>query len=81
MTRQTKYVILFFMFVTFFTVFEMNVVLPLAPSIAKRYGIALADISLLNLGYSLMGLLAPVFGYYSDRYNICLLYTSDAADD
>lgn len=70
MTRQTKYVILFFMFVTFFTVFEMNVVLPLAPSIAKRYGIALADISLLNLGYSLMGLLAPVFGYYSDRYNI-----------
>ena len=62
MTRQTKYVILFFMFVTFFTVFEMNVVLPLAPSIAKRYGIALADISLLNLGYSLMGRLAPVFG-------------------
>ena len=70
MTGKTKYVIIFFMFITFFTVFEMNVVLPLAPLIARQYGINLADISLLNLGYSLMGLLAPIFGYYSDRYNI-----------
>ena len=70
MTGKTRYVVIFFMFVTFFTVLEMNVVLPLAPSIAEIYGIPLPYISLLNLGYSVMGLLAPIFGYYSDRYSI-----------
>lgn len=70
MTRKTKFVIIFFMFLTFFTVLEMNIVLPLAPSIAKLYSIPLANVSLLNLGYSLAGLFAPVFGYFSDRYHI-----------
>lgn len=70
MTGKSKYVIVFFMFVTFFTVFEMCMVSPLAPTIAELYGISLPYITFLNLGYSVMGLFAPLFGYYSDHYNI-----------
>lgn len=47
--------------------FEMNVVLPLAPNIARFYNIAPHQVTYLNIGYSLFGLTAPYFGYKSEK--------------
>ncbi len=64
------YPVIVFSLLTFVAVFEMIVVLPLAPSIASIYQVSVADVSLLNIGYAVMGIFAPIGGYIADRFGL-----------
>lgn len=58
------------LFVQFIVTFEMNVVLPLAPVIADLYGIPTHQVTYMNIGFAVFGMLAPVLGYNADKYGL-----------
>lgn len=67
---QITFIIGTLMLIQFISVLEMNVVMPLAPQIANLFNINEANITLLNTGYAVAGLLAPVFGFYGDKQGL-----------
>lgn len=67
---QIVFVIGTLMLIQLISVLEMNVVMPLAPQIANLFQVDEAKITLLNTGYALAGLFAPVFGFYGDRQGL-----------
>lgn len=67
---KRKITIALILLVQFVVTFEMNVVMPLAPHIASIYGVAPYQITYLNIGYSLLGMLAPIIGYQSDKLGL-----------
>ncbi|MGL5540507.1 MAG: MFS transporter, partial [Erysipelotrichaceae bacterium] len=67
---KTKGAVVVLALVTLVTVIEMNVVMPLAPALANVFDIAESKITLLNIGYAAMGLLAPLFGFSADKYGL-----------
>ncbi|MCF6466789.1 MFS transporter [Clostridium sp. Cult2] len=47
---------------------EMNIIAPLAPYLSQYFNIKDSSVIMFNIGYSLVGLLAPFFGVFADRY-------------
>ncbi len=70
MEKNKKQVVLLFMYILFVIVYEMTAIGPLSPTIAKIYGIKVADVGLLNIGFAVAGLFAPFFGFVADKYGI-----------
>lgn len=58
------------MVLQFVVVFEMTMVMPLAPIIAQTYHILPKNVALLNLGFAVSGLLSPFFGYLADYFSM-----------
>lgn len=54
----------------FLIVFEMSMVMPMAPIIAATYQVNPGLISLLNIGFTAAGFLAPYFGMRADKHSI-----------
>lgn len=71
---KSKYQICFvigtLMLIQFVSVLEMNVVMPLAPQIANIFEIEESKVTLLNTGYAVAGLFAPIFGFYGDKQGL-----------
>ncbi len=70
MNGDTKKITILFMLITYVIIFELCVVLPLAPRISEIYGINASNISMLNLGYAIAGLFAPIFGFIADKHGV-----------
>ncbi len=70
MEKNKKQVVLLFMYILFVIVYEMTAIGPLSPTIAKIYGIEVADVGLLNIGFAVAGIFAPLFGFVADKYGI-----------
>jgi len=65
-----RYSIIILTLLTFVTVVEFSIVMPLGPQIADKYGISRNSISYLFVGYTLMGVLTPIIGYLADKYGL-----------
>ncbi|XMB67175.1 MFS transporter [Mycoplasmatota bacterium zrk1] len=65
-----KYAVSVFSLLTFVIVVEFSVVMPLGPQIADMYGVSRNSVTLLFIGYTLMGLLTPVNGFLSDKFGL-----------
>lgn len=62
--------VLLLMLLQFIVVFEMTMVMPLAPIIAQTYGVLPQQVALLNLGFAASGLLSPFFGFLADSISM-----------
>jgi len=58
------------MLLQFIIIAEMSVVMPLAAVIADFYHVPVNQVTLLNVGYALLGLLAPLMGISSEKYGL-----------
>lgn len=58
------------LWIQFIATIEMSIVMPLAPFIAEIYGIESVYAILLNLGFAVFGVLAPLLGYNGDKHGI-----------
>ena len=58
------------MLLQFIIIAEMSVVMPLAAVIADFYRVPVNQVTLLNVGYALLGLLAPLMGMGSEKYGL-----------
>lgn len=65
-----KYAVAVLTILTFVTVVEFSIVMPLGPQIADQYGISRNSVTLLFVGHSIMGLLVPIIGYLADKYGL-----------
>ncbi|MCK5388535.1 MAG: MFS transporter, partial [Candidatus Izimaplasma sp.] len=65
-----KYAIVILTILTFVTVVEFSIVMPLGPQIADKYNISRNSVTYLFVGHSLMGLLVPIIGYLGDKYGL-----------
>ena len=74
-----KYAIAILTLLTFVTVVEFSIVMPLGPQIADKYGIARNQISWLFVGYTFMGLFTPIIGYLADKYGLKKFIISSVA--
>lgn len=68
--KNVVFVISVLMLIQFISVLEMNVVMPLAPQIAQLFDVPEKQITLLNIGYAVAGIFAPVFGFYGDKQGL-----------
>lgn len=64
---------LFLMFLTTFLIqliitTEMNLIAPLAPFISQYFNMNPSSVIMFNIGFSLIGLLVPILGAFSDKY-------------
>lgn len=62
--------VLLLMLLQFIVVFEMTMVMPLAPIIAQTYGVLPQQVALLNLGFAASGLLSSFFGFLADSISM-----------
>lgn len=58
------------LWIQFIATVEMSIVMPLAPFIAEVYGIESVYAILLNLGFAVFGVCAPLLGYNGDKYGV-----------
>ena len=65
-----KYAIVILTLLTFVTVVEFSIVMPLGPQIADKYSINRNHISWLFVGYTFMGVFTPIIGYLADKYGL-----------
>ncbi|AIO19625.1 MFS transport protein AraJ [Candidatus Izimaplasma bacterium HR1] len=65
-----KYAIVILTLLTFVTVVEFSIVMPLGPQIADKYSISRNHISWLFVGYTFMGVFTPIIGYLADKYGL-----------
>lgn len=65
-----KHSIITLLAIEFIIIFEMSVVMPLSPVIARVYQIPVTYVTWLNVGYTLAGIVAPKLGGFADRYSI-----------
>lgn len=68
--KNSLVAIILVLVIQFIVTFEMNVVMPLAPNIAALYGVASHQVTYLNIGFALFGMLAPIIGFNSDKVGI-----------
>lgn len=54
----------------FLIVFEMSMVMPLSPVIARVYDISQDYVTWLNVGFTLAGFIAPILGRFADRFSM-----------
>ncbi len=65
-----KYAIVVLTLLTFVTVVEFSIVMPLGPQIADKYNVSRNSVTYLFVGYTMMGLLTPIIGYLADKYGL-----------
>lgn len=65
-----KYAIAILTLLTFVTVVEFSIVMPLGPQLADKYNISRNHISWLFVGYTFMGVFTPIVGYLADKYGL-----------
>lgn len=65
-----KYTITILSLLTFLTIVEFSMVMPLGPQIADKFGVSRNGVTVLFIGYTLMGLITPIFGYLSDKFGL-----------
>jgi predicted MFS family arabinose efflux permease len=70
MDKKMMFGIFIALWIQFIATVEMSIVMPLAPFIAQAYGIEAVYAILLNIGFALFGVLAPLLGYNADKYGI-----------
>jgi MFS family permease len=70
MDKKMIFGIFIALWIQFIATVEMSIVMPLAPFIAQAYGIEAVYAILLNIGFALFGVLAPLLGYNADKYGI-----------
>lgn len=58
------------LWIQFIVTVEMSIVMPLAPQIAQAYNVDTVYAILLNIGFAVFGVLAPLLGYNGDKYGI-----------
>ena len=58
------------LWIQFIVTVEMSIVMPLAPQIAQAYNVDTIYAILLNIGFAVFGVLAPLLGYNGDKYGI-----------
>lgn len=58
------------LWIQFIATIEMSIVMPLAPFIAEVYGIESVYAILLNLGFAVFGVFAPLLGYNGDKHGV-----------
>lgn len=61
------YAVIILMLLQFVITVEMSVVMPMAPVIATIFHVRAENVTLLNIGYALSGLFAPIFGFWADK--------------
>lgn len=54
-------------FIQFIMTMELGSVYPIAPYLAELFGIEASKIILINIGFAVFGLVAPIFGMMADR--------------
>jgi len=65
-----KYAVAVLTLLTFVTVVEFSIVMPLGPQLADKYSISRNHISWLFVGYTFMGVFTPIIGYLADKYGL-----------
>ena len=65
-----KYAIVVLTLLTFVTVTEFSMVMPLGTQLADKFGISWNNISWLFVGYTFMGVFTPIVGYLADKYGL-----------
>lgn len=65
-----KYAVAVLTLLTFVTVVEFSIVMPLGPQLADKYSISRNHISWLFVGYTFMGIFTPIIGYLADKYGL-----------
>lgn len=70
MDKRMMFGIFIALWIQFIATVEMSIVMPLAPVIAQAYNVSSANAILLNIGFALFGVLAPLLGYNGDKYGI-----------
>ncbi len=68
--KQILFSVVVLMLLQFIIFAEMSVVMPLAAVIADFYRVPVNQVTLLNVGYALFGLLAPLMGISSEKYGL-----------
>ncbi|MBS3990765.1 MAG: MFS transporter [Erysipelothrix sp.] len=58
------------LWIQFIVTVEMSIVMPLAPQIAQAYNVDTFYAIILNIGFAVFGVLAPLLGYNGDKYGI-----------
>jgi predicted MFS family arabinose efflux permease len=70
MDKKMIFGIFMALWIQFIVTVEMSIVMPLAPQIAQAYNVDTIYAILLNIGFAVFGVLAPLLGYNGDKYGI-----------
>ena len=70
MDKKMIFGIFIALWIQFIVTVEMSIVMPLAPQIAQAYNVDTFYAILLNIGFAVFGVLAPLLGYNGDKYGI-----------
>lgn len=70
MDKKMIFGIFMALWIQFIVTVEMSIVMPLAPQIAQAYNVDTFYAILLNIGFAVFGVLAPLLGYNGDKYGI-----------
>ncbi len=65
-----KYSIIILTLLTFVTVVEFAVVMPLGPQLADKFMISRNSVTYLFVGYTFMGIFTPIIGYFADKHGL-----------
>jgi len=65
-----KYSIIILTLLTFVTVVEFAVVMPLGPQLADKFSISRNSVTYLFVGYTFMGIFTPIIGYFADKHGL-----------
>lgn len=70
MDKKMIFGIIMALWIQFIVTVEMSIVMPLAPLIAQAYNVDTFYAIILNIGFAVFGVLAPLLGYNGDKYGI-----------
>ena len=70
MDKKMIFGIIMALWIQFIVTVEMSIVMPLAPQIAQAYNVDTFYAIILNIGFAVFGVLAPLLGYNGDKYGI-----------
>jgi predicted MFS family arabinose efflux permease len=70
MDKKIIFGIIMALWIQFIVTVEMSIVMPLAPQIAQAYNVDTFYAIILNIGFAVFGVLAPLLGYNGDKYGI-----------
>lgn len=70
MEKKMIFGIIMALWIQFIVTVEMSIVMPLAPQIAQAYNVDTFYAIILNIGFAVFGVLAPLLGYNGDKYGI-----------
>ena len=65
-----RYSIIILTLLTFVTVVEFAVVMPLGPQLADKFSISRNSVTYLFVGYTFMGIFTPIIGYFADKHGL-----------